>query len=133
MARRISMPIPSRGTSTHAIVLTEQELSRWAGRTLTVEELDRLAECIQHSSIPEAVATIVDSFGIVEDQTEADEQGELHRMRFAAYPDVVEPYHAPDCDGSACDGCGWIDAEGTWHAGPCPKVELSHQAARAEG
>jgi hypothetical protein len=46
--------------------------------------------------------------------------------------DGNEPYHAPDCDGSACDGCGWIDAEGTWHAGPCPEVELSYQAARAE-
>jgi hypothetical protein len=50
---------------THAIVLTEGEVNAWAGRVLTADERDRLAECIPHSSIPEAVATIVDSFDAV--------------------------------------------------------------------
>jgi hypothetical protein len=54
-----------------------------------------------------------------------------HRVRMDEVID--EPlYHAPDCDGSACDGCGWIDAEGNWHAGPCPEVELPYQADRAQ-
>jgi len=62
MVRKISMG------QQHAIVLTARELSTWAGRTLTEDELERLAECIEHSSIPEAVATIVAGFGIVPDE-----------------------------------------------------------------
>jgi len=42
-------------------------------------------------------------------------------------------YHAPDCDGSSCDGCGFIDADGLWRPGPCPPDEQPYQLTRAEG
>jgi hypothetical protein len=49
------------------LVITRAELNEWAGRKLTDDEVGQLAECVQHSSIPEAVATIVVNFGIVPD------------------------------------------------------------------
>lgn len=44
------------------IVLSVDELSGWAGRTLQTGEVDRLAAALKHSSVPEAIATIVASF-----------------------------------------------------------------------
>jgi hypothetical protein len=42
-------------------------------------------------------------------------------------------YHATDCGGwPACNGCGWIDAEGRWWAGPCPESEQAAQQERSE-
>lgn len=42
-------------------------------------------------------------------------------------------YHAPDCDGSGCGGCGWLDEHGRWWPGPCPPEHQPHQQERAEG
>lgn len=44
------------------IVLTREQIESWAGRSLTDDEMERLDECIPHSSIPDAIDTIVDSF-----------------------------------------------------------------------
>jgi hypothetical protein len=46
---------------------------------------------------------------------------------------VTYVYHAEDCDGSACDGCGWIDGLGDWHPGPCPERDRPFQQERSEG
>lgn len=48
--------------ATSAIVLSHHQLSNWAGQTLSPEEIDRLAAALEHSSVPEAIATIVASF-----------------------------------------------------------------------
>lgn len=45
-----------------AIVLPADQLSGWAGRTLQTEEVERLGAALEHSSVPEAIATIVASF-----------------------------------------------------------------------
>lgn len=37
-------------------------LEAWAGRALNDGEVIRLEECLKSSSVPEAIATIVDSF-----------------------------------------------------------------------
>jgi len=50
------------------ILLTLNQVNGWAaiGRDLTEEELDRLADAIPHSSIPEAITAIVsDALGLV--------------------------------------------------------------------
>lgn len=44
------------------VVLFVDELSVWARRTLQTEEVDRLAAALEHSSVPEAIATIMVSF-----------------------------------------------------------------------
>lgn len=44
------------------IIITREQIEAWAGRSLTDDELDRLDECIPHSSIPDAIDTIVSSF-----------------------------------------------------------------------
>lgn len=51
-------------TAMHAlsITLTSNQITAWAGRELTGAETERLAKAIEHSSIPEAVGTIVDGF-----------------------------------------------------------------------
>jgi hypothetical protein len=47
---------------------------------------------------------------------------------------VASIYHAPDCAGFPfCDGCGWIDGDGGWHAGPCPEYDKPYQEERSEG
>lgn len=43
------------------VFLTREQLEAWTGYPLTDEEISRLDECIPHSSIPDAVSTIVDS------------------------------------------------------------------------
>ncbi|KMO69774.1 hypothetical protein [Mycolicibacterium obuense] len=45
-----------------AQLITAGQASSWAGRPLTADELDRLCEAIPHSSIPEAIGTIVASW-----------------------------------------------------------------------
>lgn len=62
MARHVTMQ------GAHAITLTDGELNEWAGRTLTPDEVRRLARCIPHSSIPQAIATIVGSWEIGQDR-----------------------------------------------------------------
>ncbi|MFB1299594.1 hypothetical protein ACAG24_029235 [Mycobacterium sp. pW049] len=47
---------------TPAEPMTADQASSWAGRPLTADELDRLSEAIPHSSIPEAIDTIVASW-----------------------------------------------------------------------
>lgn len=42
-------------------------------------------------------------------------------------------WHAPDCDGSSCDSCGYIAGDGLWYPGPCPPEDLPYQQDRAEG
>lgn len=42
-------------------------------------------------------------------------------------------FHASDCDGSACAGCGWVDGLGVWWPGLCPVGEKPFQQARSEG
>lgn len=44
---------------TKGINLTGEQIEAWAGGPLSDEQVDRLAECIPHSSIPDAVETIV--------------------------------------------------------------------------
>ena len=41
--------------------LTDQA-AQWAGRPLTAEDIERRADAVQHSSIPEAIDTIVSSW-----------------------------------------------------------------------
>lgn len=36
----------------------------WCGRALSDEEVERLTEAIAHSSIPDAIGTIVDSWDV---------------------------------------------------------------------
>lgn len=44
-----------------------------------------------------------------------------------------EGWHDDDCGGfPACNGCGWIDSDLRWWAGPCPESESPHQAVRSE-
>lgn len=45
-----------------AELITAEQASSWAGRTLTADELDRLCEAIPHSSIPDAIDTIAASW-----------------------------------------------------------------------
>ena len=45
-----------------AELITAEQASSWAGRTLTADELDRLSEAIPHSSIPDAIDTIAASW-----------------------------------------------------------------------
>jgi hypothetical protein len=44
------------------ITLSRGQLEAWAGRPLADDEITNLEDAIPHSSIPEAVGTIVDSF-----------------------------------------------------------------------
>jgi hypothetical protein len=47
------------------ITLTREQLEAWAGVHLTDDEVDRLAQCIPNSSIPDAIGIIVcDALGI---------------------------------------------------------------------
>ena len=41
------------------ILISVEQVDQWAGRRLTTDQLQQLAEAIPHSSIPEAIATIV--------------------------------------------------------------------------
>lgn len=43
-----------------APLMTHTQLESWAGRPLTDDDIDRLGEAIPHSSIPEAISTIVE-------------------------------------------------------------------------
>ncbi|WP_194838622.1 hypothetical protein [Nocardia sp. XZ_19_369] len=43
-------------------LITRAQAESWARRPLTNEDMDRLDTAIPHSSIPEAIATIVDGF-----------------------------------------------------------------------
>ena len=45
-----------------AELITAEQATSWAGRDLTAEDLDRLAEAIPHSSIPDAIDTIIASW-----------------------------------------------------------------------
>lgn len=47
---------------TPAELITAEQASSWAGRALTADEIDRLAEAIPHSSIPDAIDTITRSW-----------------------------------------------------------------------
>lgn len=44
------------------VLITADQASLWAGRPLGVDDMHRLADCIPHSSIPEAIDTIVCSW-----------------------------------------------------------------------
>lgn len=41
-----------------SVTLTCEQLSAWAGRELSVDEIDQIAMAIPHSSIPDAISTI---------------------------------------------------------------------------
>jgi hypothetical protein len=62
---------------THAwargITIPASQIAEWAGvKNLTDEDLDRLADCIPHSSVPEALGVIVnDALGVGEREDEA--------------------------------------------------------------
>lgn len=43
------------------ILLTREQLEEWAGRSLSDREIDRIAEAIPWSSIPEAINVIADT------------------------------------------------------------------------
>ena len=47
---------------TCATLIDVNQASEWAGRPLDADDLDRLTTAIPHSSIPDAIATIVDSW-----------------------------------------------------------------------
>ena len=43
-------------------------------------------------------------------------------------------WHDTDCGGyPSCNGCGWIDKDLAWRAGPCPDEDVPFQTERAEG
>ncbi|MFB7890355.1 hypothetical protein ACFCZ3_20115 [Cellulosimicrobium cellulans] len=44
------------------ILVPSHTLDQWAGRELDVEDRDRVADALGHSSVPDAVGTIVDSW-----------------------------------------------------------------------
>jgi hypothetical protein len=44
------------------LFVTREQLEAWAGRSLDADDIARLDECVQHSSIPEAIATICGQF-----------------------------------------------------------------------
>ncbi|MGW4720856.1 hypothetical protein [Nocardia sp. NPDC004260] len=48
--------------STTRSLITREQAESWAGRALSDDEMDRLDDAIPNSSIPEAIATIIDSF-----------------------------------------------------------------------
>jgi hypothetical protein len=41
------------------LLISAEQIDEWAGRRLTADQLERLAEAIPNSSIPEAIDTIV--------------------------------------------------------------------------
>jgi hypothetical protein len=43
-------------------LITAEQAAHWAGRPLVVDDVQRLAECIPHSSIPDAIGEIVASW-----------------------------------------------------------------------
>lgn len=43
-----------------ANLITRHQLESWAGRALTDDDIERLDEAIPHSSIPEAIGTIIE-------------------------------------------------------------------------
>lgn len=43
-------------------IITRAQLDEWAGRHLADYEIERLAKAIPHSSIPDAIGTIVDGW-----------------------------------------------------------------------
>lgn len=43
-------------------LISSDQASAWAGRTLTAEDLERLDACIPNSSIPEAIGDIVEGW-----------------------------------------------------------------------
>jgi hypothetical protein len=52
---------PPAPTYRPGVIISRDQLEAWAGRPLTNEQVERLDRAIPHSSIPEAVATIVES------------------------------------------------------------------------
>lgn len=44
-----------------SVTLTYEQLCAWAGRELSVDEIDKIDMAIPHSSIPEAISTIADN------------------------------------------------------------------------
>lgn len=44
------------------LIISKTTLSEWVGFELTDAEVERLSTAIPHSTVPEAVATIADSF-----------------------------------------------------------------------
>jgi len=59
--------------ATAALVLSRGQIDAWAGYTLTDEQFARLCQAVEHSSIPEAIATIADSMR-TPDQEDLDEE-----------------------------------------------------------
>ncbi|CAL9677537.1 hypothetical protein SUDANB95_07862 (plasmid) [Actinosynnema sp. ALI-1.44] len=60
-------------------LISKDQAEEWAGRALTDEDMDRLDDAIPHSSIPDAISTIVCSFDLDEDDDEVDSFAESGR------------------------------------------------------
>jgi len=58
------------------VLITRQQLDKWAGRHLRDDELDRLRKALPHSSLRDTVATIVGEFA-----TASDSESEPHAHR----------------------------------------------------
>jgi hypothetical protein len=52
----------SHEAATAPVLITADQAAQWAGRPLSVDDMHRLADCIPHSSIPDAIDTIVFSW-----------------------------------------------------------------------
>jgi len=50
------------GPTVAPALITAEQAAHWAGRPLVVDDVQRLAECIPHSSIPDAIGEIVASW-----------------------------------------------------------------------
>jgi restriction endonuclease S subunit len=57
-------------TDRRGITLIREQLEAWACQSLTDEQVEQLEDAIPNSSIPEAIATIIDSFDQEEEKDE---------------------------------------------------------------
>lgn len=50
------------GCARAGLVITRAQLETWTGRPMTPALLARLADALEHSTIPEAIASIIEGF-----------------------------------------------------------------------
>lgn len=83
---RFLVPLPSEVEDEHGSgpdvaagersweLISKEQAEEWAGRALTDKDMDRLDDAIPHSTIPDAIGTIVSSFDPDEDDGEHDDE-----------------------------------------------------------
>lgn len=82
--QRLRATVGEEGDTPTGIFLTRDQLNAWAGFPLTDEHVDRLDDALPHSSVPEAIATIADTFVIADDDD--DDPDAAIRLEQFLYP-----------------------------------------------